>query len=358
MSKYNPNARIIPYFANGRYYNYQGEKRPPVLIPSIKMLLQTQFERINRSGTKTDYNNWFEPVNAVARSQELVITWIGHATFLIQIDGINILTDPVFGNLSPLYPRIIPAGIDLLNLPPIDFVLLSHNHRDHMDSVTLNILKKHQNITFLVPKGDKAWFSNRGFTNVIESTWWDRHNFYNFEFTFLPAYHWSQRGLFDYNKSLWGSWMITINKSGSRAVLTSQNIYFAGDTAIWDHFKSISEAFKQIDVALMPIGPCEPRSVMSKSHLSAEEAVEAFITLNARHFIPMHWGTYFFGLDKFLLPYERLIASWNKLESTTQNLQDKYLNIFKIGQRRIFESSQAVDLTSRKQTSNSPNIQI
>lgn len=319
--------KIYPHIFQGRFYNHPGERKPHFLWPSIRMLIESHLNK-NR-GEKPSISNWLDSIEPILRSSELAITWIGHSTFLIQIAGINILTDPIFGNLSPLYYRILPPGIPLAQLPPIDYVILSHNHYDHMDRATLlNLKRDHKNITFLVPQGDKKWFNRRGFEAVTEHMWWDTKLFkigkdLAIEFIFLPAKHWSQRGLFDYNKSLWGSWMIRCN---------GLNLYFAGDTADGLHFKNIAQEFNQIDLAIMPIGPCEPRNWMYKSHLSAEEAGNAFITLGATHFIPMHWGTYYFGNDHFTLPYDRLVSWWN-----SQQLSKDKLHVLKVGQRKIFQ---------------------
>jgi L-ascorbate metabolism protein UlaG (beta-lactamase superfamily) len=119
--------------------------------------------------------------------------------------------------------------------------------------------------------------------------------------TFLPAYHWSGRGIFDANRSIWGSWMIRHGK---------YHCYFAGDTAYGEHFEHIAHAFPTIHTAFMPIGPCEPHAYLRQSHINAEEAGQAFLTLNAQHLIPMHWGTFGFGIDRPLEPLHRLEAWW------------------------------------------------
>jgi L-ascorbate metabolism protein UlaG (beta-lactamase superfamily) len=320
--------KIQPYIYKGRFYNYKGETKSSVLWPSLVMIIENL---CTKSHDTMLLQQWIEYSDLVHRVPNAAITWIGHATFLIQIGTINILTDPVFENLSLLYPRILPAGIMLPVMPPIDFVLISHNHRDHMDAPTLEALKKHEKAIFLVPHGDKQWFDKRGFERVIESTWWDRQTYTitggdsdTIEFTFLPAFHWSQRGLFDYNKSLWGSWMISYN---------NKTIYFAGDTGYSDHFKCISKEFNDIDIALMPIGPCEPRHIMRNSHMNAEEAGQAFLDLHAKRFIPMHWGTYLFGTDTFLEPIERITNWWK----STVLQEDKFLHITKIGKRLYFD---------------------
>ncbi|MCL4361393.1 MBL fold metallo-hydrolase [Candidatus Dependentiae bacterium] len=280
-----------------------------------------------KQNNKENIKNWFTKNHKIEeRSIEPKITWIGHSTFLIQIGGINIITDPVFGNLAGLFKRILPPGLDINSLPPIDFVLLSHNHRDHMDSRSLHMLRKNPGITFLVPQGDKQWFAKRGFSRTIELNWWDKRTFTsvydgitNLEFFFLPAFHWSGRGIFDRNKSLWGSWLIRCN---------DKTIYFGGDTAYSSHFKNIQQEFSSIDIAIMPIGPCEPRPWLKNSHIGPEEAGQAFLELNAKHFIPMHWGTYHFGVEDVFLPIELLQKWWDD-----QKMENKTLHIVKVGQQ-------------------------
>ncbi len=266
-------------------------------------------------------SEWLVRETPLAESQELRITWIGHASFLIQVAGVNILTDPIFGDVSFFFPRILPPGISLGQLPAIDFVLLSHNHPDHCHMSSLLQLKQlFPQVTILAPLGDKKWLEKKGLATVEEHMWWQRYTHQKDDkgpvsFTFLPAAHWSARGIFDRNKSLWGSWMVHTEQSASKS------IYFAGDTAYSPHFAHIAQEFSTIHTALMPIGPDEPNPCMRKSHLNADQAVQAFVDLNAAHFIPMHWGTFQFGRDHFLDPIKKLHHAWqSQLMSTPKKL--------------------------------------
>ncbi len=265
------------------------------------------------------------------KSSEPVVWWIGHASFLIQIAGINVLIDPIFGRASFLFKRLLPPGVPLHVLPAIDVILISHNHWDHMDYASLKAVA-HSKPRILVPHGDKRWLDKHGFANTTEHMWWDQvvvgadqDSTGSVRFTFLPSVHWSGRGLFDKNRSLWGSWMIEAN---------GHCIYFAGDTAYSDHFSAIVHEFPSIDIALMPIGPCEPRGWMQRTHLSAEQSTQAFIDLQAQHFIPMHWGTFSFGTDHFLEPINRLQDAWEKMQG---QLSERKLHMIKVGQRVVFE---------------------
>lgn len=341
--------KITPHKHRGRYYNHIRERKHPFFIPSVGMIFECLWNTTKRE--TIDTAAWSTPAEPHADTHEISLTWIGHSTFLIRARGLTILTDPVFGHL-PFFKRMLPPGISLEQLPTIDYVVISHNHRDHMDETALTFFKQsHTHI--LVPQGDKEWFLRRGFKKVSEYTWWEQEVINHkptrntglieetsdsdsipLTFTFLPAYHWSQRGLFDFNKSLWGSWMITID---------GVNLYFAGDTAYSPHFGSIAKEFPVISHALMPIGPCEPRRWMSYSHVSAEEAGQAFLDLNASHFVPMHWGTFSFGTDYHQAPYERLMAWWQEQAMP----ETKKLTVLKVGQR-INVSSELIQPMSSK----------
>ena len=137
--------------------------------------------------------------------------------------------------------------------------------------------------------------------------------------------HWTSRGLLDINKTLWGSWMIE---------LAGFKIYFAGDTAYAEHFQKIGEIFKDIDVALMPIGPVSPRKLIGEAHTCPTQAIKAFLDLNAKCFIPMHWGTFRSAYESFSAPAEHLIKSW---DSSCDKLNGKSLKLLKVGESTLFD---------------------
>jgi L-ascorbate metabolism protein UlaG (beta-lactamase superfamily) len=305
----------FPYREHNRFYNYPGEVVNHVFWRSLYMYLTSYAQRKAAKRLMKEHRVPY------AFQETDHITWIGHASFLISIAGCSILTDPIFGDLTFLLQRSNEPGIAFEKLPHIDIVILSHNHRDHMDSATLSALFAKTNCHFYVPWGDKAWFDKRfggdAALRVTECMWWQEVVHKDIKLTFLPAQHWSQRGFFDRNKSLWGSWMI------------QDTIYFAGDTAYTDHFKEIAEHFPAIEVALLPIGPCEPRAWMATTHMNAEDAGRAFFDLRARTFIPMHWGTYGFGIDDLMLPIVRLKRWWQ--EHALEN-KEQILSILAFGQ--------------------------
>jgi L-ascorbate metabolism protein UlaG (beta-lactamase superfamily) len=308
------NACQAPIIRNGRYYNDAQDDRWH-LVDGAKIAAVTKLHAMPYG--ICDRNIWYEQATPPERSQEPLITWIGHASFLIQIGGINIITDPVFGNLSFLYPRQSPAGLSPKQLPHIDYVLISHNHRNHLDLPSLSRLKADHSPIFLVPENTTI----SGFGKIIEKTWGgsESHTASGITFTFLPAYHWSGTNLFDTRKALWGSWMITHN---------NHTIYFAGDSAYGPHFRDIATLFPHIDVALMPIAPGEPHEYTKYSHMNASEAVQAFLDLNAQTFIPIHWGTFQLGPDSFDYPLTMLRQAW---QSYADRLTQKNLTILKFG---------------------------
>lgn len=296
--------KYVPAKRDGRFECQVHEVKHGFLWDTASSLIKSTWARLRAS--KADIVDWHAPEDPVIRSQELRITWIGHATVLIQVAGLNILTDPIFGASSILYPRIINPGIPFEKLPPIDLVIISHNHYDHMESKSIRALyKKNPGITFLVPQGTKSWFARRSINSAVECVWWDTYTKADkLTCTFLPAIHWTQRGLFDRNKALWGSWMI--EASGT-------TVYFGGDTAFGQHFATIAHEFSSIDLAILPIGPCEPRNAMKHAHMDSYEAIQACNILKANNFFPIHWGTFRFGDELPRLSIDRLQQQWKQL---------------------------------------------
>lgn len=322
---------MFPVRKNGRFYN-SGDRNENKgwFLPAVILF----FETLKKMLIKSDLANTLvaDKIQFSDRSKEPVITWLGHATFLIQIDNINILTDPIFGNLSYIVPRLTRKIVSAKDLPPVDYVVLSHNHPDHMDTRSLIDIKNYNpQVKVLVPFGDQEWFDKRGFVGSQELFWWDTIQVKNnISCTFLPALHWSQKSFFDRNKSLWGSWLISTPHF---------KIYFGGDTAWSEHFEQIGAAYPNIDVALLPIGPGEPKEWMKFAHINAEEAGEALLKLKARHLIPMHWGTFHLGFDKLQDPLDRLHIWWDKHKERCVN---KMLQVLKIGQSVSYQVRQKV----------------
>lgn len=241
------------------------------------------------------------------------VTWVGHATFVVQIGGLRVLTDPVWSRRIPgIRPRFVPPGVAFADLRHVDAVLISHNHYDHLDAATIRRLPR--DTTMLVPGGLGRWFTRRGFRQVVELDWWESEQLGEVRFDFVPAHHWSRRGLTDTCRSLWGGWMLT----GP----TGRRLYFAGDTGYGRWFGEIAERYQGIDVAMLPIGAYHPRWFMRSVHMNPEEAVRACLELDARHLASMHWGTFAMTTEPVTEPLTRVRAAWQETDRPREDLWD------------------------------------
>ncbi|MED4205035.1 MBL fold metallo-hydrolase [Neobacillus mesonae] len=246
-------------------------------------------------------------------------TWIGHSTFFIQMNGLNILTDPVWAKRMGYEKRSTDPGIAMDDMPKIDVVVISHGHYDHLDFPTLKRLKG--NPHFFVPVGLKRPLIRRGYRNVTEMNWWDSIEHQGITIHFVPAQHWTRRTLTDINTSHWGGFIFQSGK---------ETYYFVGDTGYFPGFQQIAERFN-IDTVFMPIGAYEPEWFMAPAHISPEDSVKAFIELEAKYFVPMHYGTYRLADDTGPEALERLHLAWKK-----HGLPEEQLKVLLIG-GTIFE---------------------
>jgi len=242
------------------------------------------------------------------------VTWIGHSTFLIQLDGLNILTDPHWGDrASPVAfagpRRLVPPGLRFDELPPIHAVVISHDHYDHLDADTVRRLAREHQPTFFVPLGVGALVKDMGVRDVVELDWWQAKRFRGVEFVCTPAQHSSGRGLYDQNLRLWSSWMI---------VGAKKRAFFAGDTGYWSGLKEIGQRYPHIDLALLPIGGYSAWDKGHPNHLNPEEAVKLFEELGAKLMVPMHWGTFELNREPFNEPPDRLFA-----EAVRRGVEDR-----------------------------------
>ena len=227
------------------------------------------------------------------------LTWIGHASFLVQLGGRSILIDPVFSERLAVIRRAAPVGVRPVDLPKIDVVAVTHNHRDHMDASSLRGLGPEP--VYAVPLGLGAWFRRAGLPRVVELEWWEQREIEGVAVTFVPAQHWSKRGLADDNASLWGGYVL--EREGVR-------VYHSGDTAYFEGFALIRERCGPIDAAMLPIGAYEPRWFMKSQHMNPEDAVVAFEDLGAARFVAMHWGTFALTDEPLDRPPEELRRIW------------------------------------------------
>jgi len=243
---------------------------------------------------RTRRTPWPREVEVIERDpprregDEVVLTFIGHSTFLIQTPTATILTDPVFsdhaGPFGALGPRRVrrPA-IPFDRLPPVSLILLSHNHYDHCDLRALSALARTFDPAVVTPLGNARLLRSTGLSRIEEVDWWDDARSAGLPVTLTPAHHFSARTPFDRNRALWGGFVLT---SGARRV------YFAGDTAYTTAFSEIRERVGAVDLALLPIGAYEPRWFMRSVHMNPAEAVQAHVDLGARTSVAMHFGTF------------------------------------------------------------------
>jgi N-acyl-phosphatidylethanolamine-hydrolysing phospholipase D len=216
------------------------------------------------------------------------VTWIGHSTLLVRLDGVTFLTDPHWGERAGPFggsigaSRYTPPGLRFDELPPIDFVLISHDHYDHLDEPTVVNLARVHNPRFVVPLGLKGWLADRGIRNAVELDWGETVTIGGLTVVCTPAQHYSGRTLADQGRRLWASW----------AVLGTKRFYFAGDSGYSRHFGEIGAAFGPFDLAAMPIGSYTPRATTRAIHTSPDEALQGWLDLRAARFIAIHWGTF------------------------------------------------------------------
>ncbi|MEU9386802.1 MBL fold metallo-hydrolase [Streptomyces sp. NPDC048279] len=253
----------------------------------------------------------------------VAVTWAGHASWVVRIGGLTVLTDPVWSRRIIGTPaRVTPVGVAWETLPRVDAVVISHNHYDHLDAPTLRRLPRDTPV--FAPAGLGRWFRRRRFTTVTELDWWEAAELSGVRFDFVPAHHWSKRTLTDTCHSLWGGWVLT--------AADGQRVYFAGDTGYGHWFSRIGGRYPGIDLALMPIGAYDPRWWLSDVHLDPEEAVRATEDLGARRMAPMHWGTFILSAEPVLEPLTRVRAAWEKAGLDREDLWD-----LPVGGSRVLE---------------------
>lgn len=228
-----------------------------------------------------------------------VVTWVGHSTFLLQLGGVTVLTDPVWGEVPGVKRRLTPPGIAWEDLPRVDVVVISHDHVDHMDRRTLRRLSRET--AMVVPLGVGRWLRRTGFRDVRELDWWESTEVGEVQIGCVPAHHWSGRGPFTLCATLWAGWILTTAR---------ERIYFAGDTAYGNAFKQIGARYPGIDVALVPTGSYEPRWLQQSAHVDPGEAVQICQDVGARVLVPMHWGTFLLGREAILAPATETARAW------------------------------------------------
>lgn len=214
------------------------------------------------------------------------LTWLGHASFLLRLAGKTVVTDPFLSDYATPFPplgpkRVTPPALRAHELPPIDLLLITHNHYDHLDLPSLDALPLKTGARAIVPLGLRGYVDNRGFAEVVEMDWYDQTTFDGLGITSLPAIHMSKRGLFDRNQTLWTSYALRSNE---------HSVYVAGDTAYGPVFKDM-DVTRDFDLGLVPIGAYDPRLLMRGVHTTPEEAVAIGHDLGIKRLVAKHWGT-------------------------------------------------------------------
>jgi L-ascorbate metabolism protein UlaG (beta-lactamase superfamily) len=275
-------------------------------------------------------NTAFEPPGR-AGATEIAVTFIGHATFLIQI-GIAVLTDPIWSSrASPLSfagpRRVREPGQPLGALPAVDLLLVSHCHYDHLDLPTLRALQARWSPVTATGLGNGRHLAKAGIGNAHELDWWQARVVRNARITYVPAQHFSARTLLDHNHALWGGFVIEAG---------DHTIYFAGDTGYSAHFREVRERFPSIDLALLPIGAYEPRWFMSFHHMNPEEAVRAHRDLGARQSIGMHHGTFQLTDEAIDAPTKALAFA-----RSTLGVPEERFRTLEVGENMLLHSASA-----------------
>ena len=258
------------------------------------------------------------------RADQDFLTWLGHAAFLFRLGGKTVLTDPYltsYAGPAGLGPkRFVKSGIAIHDLPPIDLLVVSHNHYDHLDERALALLPDKERITAVVPLRLGDFFRERGFSNVIELDWYQAAQFDGLTVTALPVVHWSRRTGFDMNRTLWAGF-------GFRA--PSHHLFFGGDSGYGPVFRDIGEEYGPFDTALLGIGAYAPREIMRASHATPEEAVRMGLDLKARQLVAMHWGTVVLTQEPPFEPPERFLKA-----GADEGVDPENLWVMKIGETR------------------------
>jgi N-acyl-phosphatidylethanolamine-hydrolysing phospholipase D len=242
-----------------------------------------------------------EAIRANRSASQLV--WIGHASFLLQLHGLNIVTDPhLTRRASPLRiagpPRFNRPALGFRELPALDLALISHNHYDHLDERTVvRLAREHPQLQFVVPMGLKEWFARRHISRVIELDLWQSAEVWGQRVHAVPVQHFSGRSATDHNCTLWCGFVL--ESRGSR-------VFFAGDTGYSRDFLDIAQRFAPMDLSLLPIGAYDPREFMQPVHVNPEEAVQIHRDVQSRLSVAMHWGTFRLTLEPLDEPPRRL----------------------------------------------------
>lgn len=260
------------------------------------------------------------------------VTWVGHSSTILQVDGKTLLLDPVWSKrLAGVVKRHTEPGVKWEDVPPVDALVVSHDHYDHLDAATVKRLPRATPV--FVPTGVASWFLKRGFTNVVERSWWEDALLDGLRLTCVPAQHFSGRTPWGRDRTLWAGWVVEGARGGKA--------YYAGDSGYFPGFHEIGEAFPGLDVALIPIGAYSPRWFMAPVHVDPPEGGQAFLDVGAREMIPVHWGAFRLADEPIDEPPRALREWWAQ-----KGLEPARLRVPKLGETLEVKAMRASPATS------------
>lgn len=300
-------AQASPQFRGGHFEN---------VVPKTPVSAATKWDYLRRQFTGAEMRTpppGCPPVVHLARASlaerpkpGLRAIWFGHASVYLEIDGARVMTDPVLSDYASPFPgigpkRFHPPPLALEDLPPIDAVVISHDHYDHLDTATVRHLARH-GARFFVPLGIGAHLERWGVPQAqfVELDWWQSADINGVKLTSTPARHYSSRALRDGNATLWSSWSI----AGP-----AHRVYFSGDTGFGDHFRQIGERLGPFDLGLIKIGSYGPGQGWRDIHMDPEEAVQAHVAVKAKQMLPVHWATFNLAFHAWDEPIKRAVAA-------------------------------------------------
>jgi N-acyl-phosphatidylethanolamine-hydrolysing phospholipase D len=324
---------------NGRFCNPWGLEES-----RFGGLLRWRWNRIRHPLPRDDGARSLHPVTSTLPSpraavNQIAITWVGHSTMLVQLGPLNILTDPIWSDRASPWRavgprRLVPAALPIDELPPIDLVLLSHNHYDHLDAWTVRAVAAAQpDAQWVVPLRLGGFVRSLGVRYITELDWWDERRVGDMAVACTPARHFSARTPFDRNRTLWCSFAVAASAG---------RFFYAGDTGLHPEFARIGERFGPFVVSAIPIGAYEPRWFMQPVHLNPDDAVTAFRALHAHHglarnavMVGVHWGTFRLTDEPILEPPRYTREAWKRA-----TLPDENLWILRHGETRAMRNEQ------------------